>query len=368
MQPGLVSVMMPAYNAEVFIGDSIESVLRQEYSNWELIVIDDGSTDRTPEILRRYSDPRIRRYRQENGGEAAARNAALERMEGEFLAFLDADDLFLPNHVSAAVEYLRSHPEHDGVYTDGYHMDGQGRRLDRISRYRRGPFEGRVFEEVVRASDVFGPPLCMVLRAKPILENRMRYDPAVGLGTDWDFNTRLAEIAAFGRVGQPTCLYRIHRENITLTTSEERRAHGQIMCREKAILRPAFRTCSLPVRSYAFFDLLVNLLPGHPERQAAITRWPQFAELPDGARARLMRLMAGRALLRGENSQYVAEWFQSARALDPDSFRNRLTAAAYAVSPVLCRLLLQARQLAQPGGRTQTAFNELGGVRESGMV
>src|SRR5512145_295142 len=98
--------MMPAYNAEVYIRQSIDSVLAQTYPNWELVIVDDGSTDRTGEIASEYGDPRIRVFRQENGGEAAARNTALKNIQGEFLAFLDADDLYLPDHLEVSVEYL----------------------------------------------------------------------------------------------------------------------------------------------------------------------------------------------------------------------------------------------------------------------
>jgi hypothetical protein len=323
-------------------------------------VINDGSTDGTSEVLNRYPDPRVRVFHQENGGEAAARNSALARLQGEFVAFLDADDLFLPAHLALAVAYLRAHPGHDGVYTDGYHIDAEGRQLDRISKYRRGPFAGRIFEEVVRASDVFGPPLCMILRTRTIFDNHLEYDASVGLGTDWDFNIRLCETASFGHIDQATCLYRIHQENITLTTSDERRAYGQVRCRETAIKLPGFSNCSLSVRSYVFFDLLVNLLPGNPDRQTAITQWAEFTALPPAERARLFRLMAGRALLLGADAPHVGRWFRAARLLRPADPRNRMLESAYSVSPALCRLLLLVRQRVHHGASAHTAFGDLG--------
>jgi glycosyltransferase involved in cell wall biosynthesis len=360
MKAGLVSVMMPAYNAEAFVGKALDSLLLQEYPDWEAIVINDGSTDGTSEVLNRYSDPRVRVFHQENGGEAAARNSALARLRGEFVAFLDADDLFLPAHLALAVAYLRAHPEHDGVYTDGYHIDAEGRQLDRISKYRRGPFAGRIFEEVVRASDVFGPPLCMILRTRTIFDNHLEYDASVGLGTDWDFNIRLCETASFGHIDQATCLYRIHQDNITLTTSDERRAYGQVRCRETAIKLSGFSNCSLSVRSYVFFDLLVNLLPGNPDRQTAITQWAEFTALPPAERARLFRLMAGRALLLGADAPHVGRWFRAARLLRPADPRNRMLESAYSVSPALCRLLLLVRQRVHHGASAHTAFGDLG--------
>ncbi len=99
MEPGLVSVMMPAYNAERYIRPAMESLLAQTYSRWELIVVNDGSKDATAAIARSFDDPRIRVIDQPNGGEASARNTALRTMRGEFVAFLDADDAYLPEHL-----------------------------------------------------------------------------------------------------------------------------------------------------------------------------------------------------------------------------------------------------------------------------
>ena len=162
---GLVSIMMPAYNAATYIALAIDSVLAQEYTSWELLVVDDGSTDQTGEIVSSFRNDRIRLIRQDNAGEASARNTALENMQGEYLAFLDADDLFTPEHLVTTVAYLKAHPECDAVYTDGYHINPSGELLPRLSTRRRGPFKGDLFEQLVRASDVFGPPICVLVRS-----------------------------------------------------------------------------------------------------------------------------------------------------------------------------------------------------------
>ena len=96
----LVSVMMPAYNAENYIEAAVKSVLAQSYDHWELIVVDDGSTDGTASVVAEFDDPRIKLFKQSNGGESAARNTAIRQMQGEFVAFLDADDMYLPDHLA----------------------------------------------------------------------------------------------------------------------------------------------------------------------------------------------------------------------------------------------------------------------------
>src|SRR4030095_13628930 len=106
MNSNLVSVMMPVYNGERFIKQTIDSLLAQVYPDWELIIVNDGSTDRTSDIIGTYTDSRIKIVHQANRGEASARNSALKIMQGEFLAFLDADDLYLPNHLESTIKYL----------------------------------------------------------------------------------------------------------------------------------------------------------------------------------------------------------------------------------------------------------------------
>lgn len=111
----LVSVIVPAFNAANYLPETIQSVLTQTWPCWELIIVDDGSTDETPAICAQYSEPRIRYVRTANRGVSCARNEGLARATGEFLAFLDADDHFLPESLTLLAEYLMMHPEADLV-------------------------------------------------------------------------------------------------------------------------------------------------------------------------------------------------------------------------------------------------------------
>lgn len=190
MRPDLVSVMMPVYNAEGYIAQAIGSVLSQTIPNWELVIVNDGSKDRSADIAAGFSDPRIKLIHQPNGGEASARNTALDNVQGEYLAFLDADDVFLPHHLEVAHGRLARSPDLDGVYTDGYHIDQHGTRMKSLTSRRRGPFEGWVFEQAVRASDVLGPPTSVVLRRRLILQHHLDFDTRIVIGPDWDFFTR----------------------------------------------------------------------------------------------------------------------------------------------------------------------------------
>ncbi len=343
MQRGLVSIMMPAFNAARYIGGAIESILVQTYSNWELLVVNDGSTDATAEVAARFTDPRIKLINKGNGGESSARNVALDNSIGEFIAYLDADDAYLPHHLASTISYLESHADRDAVYTDGYHIDQDGTFLKSLQKRRRGPFEGRVFEEAVRASDIFGPPICVVLRHELVAKHHLRYDPRIVIGPDWDFFVRYADLAQFGYVDEPTCLYRVHQTNITVQVDSTRRKGYLALCREKSIKLENFKTCSVETRVAVFYDLLINLLDGQPEHQTAVTEWPEFTALPASEQARLLRLMTSQAVLQGRNPSQIASWLERAFALNPSDARARVLGALYKVSPRLCQGLLRVR-------------------------
>lgn len=364
-EPGLVSIMMPAYNAAQYIRGAIESVLAQTYQNWELLVVNDGSTDGTAEAAAACTDPRVRTFNKPNGGESSARNMALDHVRGEFLAYLDADDLYLPEHLELTVGFLREHPHLDAVYTDGFHMDEAGTRLATLQSRRRGPFEGRLFEEVVRASDVFGPPMCVVVRTEVITRHNLRYDPRIVIGPDWDFFVRLADVAAFGYVDRQTGMYRVHQSNITAQVGSVKRAASLAICREKAIEHPSFGSCADDVRSAVFYDLLVNLLRHQPGRRDDILRWPEFSALRAREQARLLRLTAVDALQHGGDRDRAGAWLARARQLDPGDRKAALLASLWRVSPALCRAAVRVlapwRAQPAPGG----PFADLAGAPDA---
>ncbi len=113
MKPKLMSVIVPAFNAEKFIASALESIFTQDYPHHEVIVVDDGSTDGTAAIAQSY--PGVHYFYQPNQGPAVARNKGLAHSTGELISFLDADDIWLPGRSSREVQYLESHPEFDCI-------------------------------------------------------------------------------------------------------------------------------------------------------------------------------------------------------------------------------------------------------------
>jgi glycosyltransferase involved in cell wall biosynthesis len=108
--PALVSIILPTYNRAALLPRAIDSVMRQTWTNWELIVVDDGSTDNTAELMRAFSEePRIHLHRQEHSGPSAARNMGLKYAHGDYVCFLDSDDSYLPAHIELRESHMRQH-------------------------------------------------------------------------------------------------------------------------------------------------------------------------------------------------------------------------------------------------------------------
>jgi glycosyltransferase involved in cell wall biosynthesis len=359
MELGLVSVMMPAYNAARYIRQSIESVLAQSYQRWELTIVDDGSTDATAQIAASFRHPRIELVRQANSGEASARNTALRHMRGEFVAFLDADDEYLPHHLEATAGFLLHNPPVDAVYSDGYFCDEAGTRLQTLASRRLDSASGRIYDQVVRASCMLGPPLCVVLRRNIIEQHNLMFDTAITIGPDWEFFTRYADVGWFSYVDQQTCLYRLHQTNISGSVGAGKRIADLAKCRHKAIRSRSFSDCSASTRVAVFDDLLLNLLLGKTREQTEVTQRKEFADLPIHEQARLLRLMASRALVFDTDGPHVAEWLRCSRTLQPlDSYAAWLH-ALHSLSPALCKLLLRIRTFRQADPRAVLPFADL---------
>jgi tetratricopeptide (TPR) repeat protein len=130
----LVSMIMPVYNGSGHIGRAIESVLCQSYTNFELVIVDDGSTDNTKGAVLRYNDDRINYVYKENGGVASARNFGLKQSCGMFYVMLDSDDMITPDYIARHLQEIEKHPEMDLIYCDDLLIDEQDRPIRVINR------------------------------------------------------------------------------------------------------------------------------------------------------------------------------------------------------------------------------------------
>jgi len=124
MDKDLVSIIMPAYNAEKYIREAIDSVINQTYTNWELIIVNDGSIDLTSELIKEItiSNPKISYYYQQNGRQGKARNLGIQKSKGVFLAFLDADDIWTNDKLAIELDAINKQKNIDLIFSQGYNL------------------------------------------------------------------------------------------------------------------------------------------------------------------------------------------------------------------------------------------------------
>lgn len=201
-----VSIVMPVYNQELYIGQAIQSVLDQTYPDFELIIIDDGSTDGTPDRIRTFTDTRIRYIFQDNQERSAARNLGLSMAKGTYVAFLDADDFWLPTYLERQVAELDARPECGLSHTWVYDTDITGRPL-RVGG--DGASDAASHEEFTRALLIENlmSSIAVVIR-KECLESTGCFDTKLRQSEDWELWIRIALQYEVATIQQPLACYR----------------------------------------------------------------------------------------------------------------------------------------------------------------
>jgi glycosyltransferase involved in cell wall biosynthesis len=218
-QVGLVSVIVPAFQAELYLGEALQSALAQDYEAREVIVVDDGSSDRTATIAAEHD---VRLLRRAHGGPAAARNAGLAQARGEFVAILDADDLWPRDRLSRQVAHLRAHPELDIVL---------GLAEVFLSPDDPRPAHDPGFAE---GEQVTGHPASMLAR-RGVFARVGTFDESLSLSEDIDWLARASDAGVrAGRIERTVLRYRIHAAN----TSRDHDANNQATLR---VLRASVR-------------------------------------------------------------------------------------------------------------------------------
>jgi glycosyltransferase involved in cell wall biosynthesis len=186
----LVTVVIPCYNQARFLGEAIESVLSQSYHHFEIIVVDDGSTDETSEVASRYGEEGVRLIRQENRGLAGARNRGLGEAKGEYVVFLDADDKLLPGALEAGLRCFEAHPGCALVAGHSRFIDADGwlRAEPRPPR----PIGSDLFVALLERRYFVIPGAVMYRRT--VIESVGAFDTSLGAAEDYDLYFRIAKM------------------------------------------------------------------------------------------------------------------------------------------------------------------------------
>lgn len=199
-----VSVIIPLYNTEQFIAETIRSVLRQTYSDLEVIVVDDGSTDQSSKVVASFGAA-VRYLRQENSGQAVARNRGVAIAQGEYIGFLDSDDVCFPHRFEKQVAGLDT-MKHVGVVTSDMQYCSEEGEVE--PEVLRGYSPEDPFSRIFRSGYVFMPSTLLV--RKEVFERSGRFDERQRGWEDFEWPTRILEIAQAYNIAEPLVLYRHH--------------------------------------------------------------------------------------------------------------------------------------------------------------
>lgn len=207
-----VSIIIPTYNSAQFLPATLESVFQQTFQDYEVLVIDDGSTDNTKDVLTPYQS-KIRYLYQENQERSAARNYGLSLAQGDLIAFLDSDDLWLPHKLERQVKVMDDHPEVILVFSQAQYIDAQGNFTAFCGEWLDGkPAEGleirSFFEDFAQGNVIFGGGSTALVR-RDAIDKAGNFDPSITHGEDWDLWWRLSIQGLFAYIPEPLAYYRV---------------------------------------------------------------------------------------------------------------------------------------------------------------
>jgi glycosyltransferase involved in cell wall biosynthesis len=227
-----LTVLLPVYNGEKYLSETIESVLSQSFANFEFVIIDDGSQDRTSHILDSYArhDDRLRLLRHDNQGAGYSLNRGLHEAKGDLIAQIGADDIALPGRFEKQVKFLRDNPDYVLVGAQLRIIDSNGRGIG----VRKYPTTDRELRNRLLMYNPFGAPSVMYRREEALAAGS--FTSRFWACEDYDFVLRLAKLGKVANLAEPLTSYRLHdraiKSRLTLrqlrdTLDAKRAAHAE---------------------------------------------------------------------------------------------------------------------------------------------
>ena len=234
-----VSVIIPTYNRAAFLGAAVRSVLDQTFGDFEVIVVDDGSTDGTDEVVRDIADPRVRYLRQEHKGISSAMNGGIRAASGAYIARLDSDDVWLPEMLQVEVAVLEARPEVGLVSAKGQAMNVSGEILSTTAglpeRYPGDSFRSMLYDDCTCNITVIARRSCF--------DRVGLYDESLEGNEDWDMWLRMARHYRLAQVDRVLAHFRWHEGNVTGVRSP---LFAEILEGRAKVLDKVFRCEDLP--------------------------------------------------------------------------------------------------------------------------
>ncbi|MBN1230667.1 MAG: glycosyltransferase family 2 protein [Anaerolineales bacterium] len=263
-----VSVVIPTYNRADLILETLDSVFRQSYRDYEIVVVDDGSTDDLKSVLQPYiQNGRIKYVYQENAGLPAARNTGIRHSKGEWIAFLDSDDLFTPDKLKRQIEYLDAHPEAVFLHSFFSKFDNQGNDLGvRDTSF----YQGLIYPQMLLEWDVLMASPCVVAR-RDVFEEAGYFDETLHWAEDLDMWRRVSRIHPFHIIPEPLAKIRVHT---SMSSDKTHEAEAFMIYLEKAFAEDPSLSDDLKKKAVAnmYINVANNLLGTGGREQIRIAR------------------------------------------------------------------------------------------------
>jgi len=246
----LFSIIIPTYNRASFISNAIQSVIDQDFQNWELIIVDDGSSDDTENVCRRYTDKRIKYYFQNNQGRSSARNYGIKMSNGKYLSFLDDDDLYYPDFLSEMYNHLSTKGFPKAIF-----MCQQDEKLENgiiIKPLKKDFFAENQAKFILKYANNF-QSFCT---SKEIL-NSITFDERFELGEDFHILLRIVLQFPLYYIPKTLCIYQFHKE-MTMKNEFENVLTSRYKYNRLDALEDIINNYPLHIKRYKIGDLLLK--------------------------------------------------------------------------------------------------------------
>ncbi|MEM7726657.1 MAG: glycosyltransferase [Cyanobacteria bacterium P01_A01_bin.45] len=240
----IISVIIPAFNSEKTIKKTINSVLKQSFKNWELIIIDDDSEDSTVDIISQFNDNRIKLFSYEHGGGNISRNRGFSHANGEFVSFLDSDDIWTSDKLFKQLKALQKNPDAAVVYSWTNYIDENDNFL--VSGTHNS-FNGDVYEELLISNFLENGSNPLIRRTAFIDVNG--FDESLKAGQDWDMWLRLAAKYNFVAVESTQILYRVNSNSVSSNLARQEKACLQVLKKAYKNRKPVSNTWNLSLKN-----------------------------------------------------------------------------------------------------------------------
>ena len=261
----IISIIIPVYNAEKTIESTINSVLNQTFIDFELIVINDGSTDSTLEIVHKITDPRLKIFSYANANQAASRNRGIAKATGEYIAFLDADDLWTPDKLESQINLLKNNSTAAVVYS-------WTNCINEFNQFlypgTRANFSGNVYQNLLLADFISNGSNALI--RKQALEEVGVFDVELPVAEDWDLWLRLAYRYPFVVVPQPQVFYRQSPQSSSSNLVKQETAMLKVIEQAFNQVPEDFKPLQSISLGNAYKYLTCKSLQAQPSRKAAL--------------------------------------------------------------------------------------------------